>query len=111
MSTIHIGGNGETEPAKMAPLPALTSSASFKSRSKKPNTAGAGAGAGGVISRGGSEVDDIITLLHGSDPVRVELNRLENEVRGSHSLSLPLSLCFFGSQISQFVSGNFLNAH
>jgi len=101
MSTIHIGGNGETEPAKMAPLPALTSSASFKSRSKKPNTAGAGAGAGGVISRGGSEVDD----------VRVELNRLENEVRGSHSLSLPLSLCFFGSQISQFVSGNFLNAH
>ncbi|XWS43040.1 hypothetical protein CRYUN_Cryun16bG0067000 [Craigia yunnanensis] len=25
-------------------------------------------------------VDDIINLLHGSDPVRVELNRLENEV-------------------------------
>ncbi|XP_058108265.1 uncharacterized protein LOC131251525 [Magnolia sinica] len=26
-------------------------------------------------------VDDLINLLHGSDPVRVELNRLENEVR------------------------------
>ncbi|KAK9289568.1 hypothetical protein L1049_007724 [Liquidambar formosana] len=48
----------------------LTSSASFRAR-KKPST----------ISRTGSEVDDIITLLHGSDPVRVELNRLENEVR------------------------------
>jgi len=23
-----------------------------------------------------------MTLLHGSDPVKVELNRLENEVRG-----------------------------
>jgi hypothetical protein len=28
------------------------------------------------------ESDDIITQLHGSDPVKVELNRLENEVRG-----------------------------
>ncbi|XP_020095279.1 microtubule-associated protein 70-1-like [Ananas comosus] len=27
------------------------------------------------------EVDEFINLLHGSDPVRVELNRLENEVR------------------------------
>jgi len=27
------------------------------------------------------ESDDIITQLHGSDPVKVELNRLENEVR------------------------------
>ncbi len=26
--------------------------------------------------------DDIINLLHGSDPIKVELNRLENEVRG-----------------------------
>jgi hypothetical protein len=25
--------------------------------------------------------DDIINLLHGSDPIKVELNRLENEVR------------------------------
>lgn len=57
--------NGEAEPQR------LTSSASFKAK-KKPTPA---------ISRAGSEVDDIITLLHGSDPVRVELTRLENEVR------------------------------
>eukprot|EP00252_Welwitschia_mirabilis_P020763 TRINITY_DN5154_c0_g1_i1.p1 TRINITY_DN5154_c0_g1~~TRINITY_DN5154_c0_g1_i1.p1 ORF type:complete len:616 (+),score=166.77 TRINITY_DN5154_c0_g1_i1:325-2172(+) len=29
----------------------------------------------------GLESDDFITYLHGSDPVKVELNRLENEVR------------------------------
>ncbi|KAK2995864.1 hypothetical protein RJ640_012073 [Escallonia rubra] len=33
------------------------------------------------MSRAGSEVDDFIGLMHGSDPVRVELSRLENEVR------------------------------
>ncbi|MFS7890055.1 putative microtubule-associated protein [Helianthus anomalus] len=27
------------------------------------------------------DADDLINLLHGSDPVKVELNRLENEVR------------------------------
>ncbi|KAE8649677.1 microtubule-associated protein 70-1 [Cucumis sativus] len=53
----------------------LSSSASFKAARKKPNVAAP------PISRAGSDVDDIITLLHGSDPVRVELNRLENEVR------------------------------
>lgn len=26
--------------------------------------------------------NEFITLLHGSDPVRIELNRLENELRG-----------------------------
>ena len=26
--------------------------------------------------------NEFMTLLHGSDPVKVELNRLENEVRG-----------------------------
>lgn len=57
-----------------AKLP-LSSSASFKAARKKPNVAAP------PISRAGSDVDDIITLLHGSDPVRVELNRLENEVR------------------------------
>lgn len=29
------------------------------------------------------DADEFINLLHGSDPVKVELNRLENEVRGS----------------------------
>lgn len=27
--------------------------------------------------------NEFITLLHGSDPVRIELNRLENELRGT----------------------------
>lgn len=27
--------------------------------------------------------NEFITLLHGSDPVKVELNRLENDVRGT----------------------------
>lgn len=29
------------------------------------------------------DADDFLNLLHGSDPVKVELNRLENEVRGA----------------------------
>ncbi|KOM38726.1 hypothetical protein LR48_Vigan03g210800 [Vigna angularis] len=40
-------------------------SKSFKPRPKKPS-------------------DDFITLFHGSDPVRVELTRLQNELRGIH---------------------------
>ncbi|KAL2895858.1 Microtubule-associated protein 70-2 [Bienertia sinuspersici] len=48
----------------------LTSSASFKYRKK-----------GGGHSRVNSEVEDGVHLLHGSDPLRVELTRLENEVR------------------------------
>lgn len=28
------------------------------------------------------DADDVMNLLHGSDPVKLELNRLENEVRG-----------------------------
>ncbi|CAH9105410.1 unnamed protein product [Cuscuta epithymum] len=47
----------------------LTPSTSFRSR-RKP-----------AASRAGSEADDFFNLLHGSDPVRVELTRLENEVR------------------------------
>ena len=66
----------------------LSSSASFKASRKKSNVAAP------PISRVASDVDDIITLLHGSDPVRVELNRLENEVRGPFSL---LSLFSFVS--------------
>ncbi|XP_071721421.1 microtubule-associated protein 70-1-like [Rutidosis leptorrhynchoides] len=33
------------------------------------------------ISRTATEIDDIINHLHGSDPVRYELNRLENQLR------------------------------
>ncbi|GAB2295611.1 hypothetical protein Dimus_038369 [Dionaea muscipula] len=56
-------GNGEVTPAV---------STSFKSRRRNTSTG---------QFRVGSEVDDFIHLLHGSDPVRVELTRLENEVR------------------------------
>ncbi|XP_057947811.1 microtubule-associated protein 70-2-like isoform X2 [Malania oleifera] len=75
MATTHIGGrSGEETPGSEPGKPAavLTTSASFKGAArKKPSP---------IISRAGSDVDDIINLL-GSDPVRVELNRLENEVR------------------------------
>ncbi|GLT95803.1 hypothetical protein SLE2022_134650 [Rubroshorea leprosula] len=59
--------DASVEPPKPA---VLSSSASFKARKPKTNAA---------VPR--ADVDDIVTLLHGSDPVRVELNRLENEVR------------------------------
>ena len=29
------------------------------------------------------DTDEFMNLLHGSDPVKVELNRLENKVRGA----------------------------
>ncbi|CAL9025101.1 unnamed protein product [Prunus brigantina] len=70
-ATAHISnGDHEQPPTKPA---GLTASASFRARRKTISSAG--------ISRAGSEVDDIITLMHGSDPVRVELNRLENDLR------------------------------
>nr|XP_023914937.1 microtubule-associated protein 70-2-like [Quercus suber]XP_023916335.1 microtubule-associated protein 70-2-like [Quercus suber] len=78
-SIVHVSSNCEAEPS-----PRLTSSASLKARTRKPSNAaaaGGGGGGGGVITRAGSDVDEIITLLHGSDPVRVELNRLENDLR------------------------------
>jgi hypothetical protein len=34
------------------------------------------------VAQVGLDADDLLTLMHGSDPVKVELNRLENEVRG-----------------------------
>ncbi|KAM0993574.1 hypothetical protein EV2_009518 [Malus domestica] len=66
----HIGNGEHHRPTKP---PVLTSSASFRARKKTNSSAG--------ISRSGSDVDNIITLMHGSDPVRVELNRLENDLR------------------------------
>uniref|UniRef100_A0A803MJ69 Uncharacterized protein n=1 Tax=Chenopodium quinoa TaxID=63459 RepID=A0A803MJ69_CHEQI len=57
-------GEATAAPAK------LTTSASFKYRKKS-----------GGHSRVNSGVEDVVHLLHGSDPVRVELTRLENEVR------------------------------
>lgn len=45
-------------------------------------------GRGSARRRGGvrppsMDADEFMNLLHGSDPVKVELNRLENEVRGA----------------------------
>ncbi|GKE05894.1 microtubule-associated protein 70-1-like protein, partial [Tanacetum coccineum] len=45
---------------------------------------GRGSGTGGrrrPTVRPSLDNEDLIHLLHGSDPVKVELNRLENEVR------------------------------
>ena len=43
------------------------------------------------------DADEFMNLLHGSDPVKVELNRLENEVRDKEpaivsTLSTPLEM-------------------
>ena len=35
------------------------------------------------------EMEDLISLLHGSDPVRVELTRLENDLHCKHLPSFP----------------------
>lgn len=64
-----------TEAPSGPPSP-LAPSASFKEgRSARR-------GRGGAARRPSMEADEFINLLHGSDPVRVELTRLENEVRG-----------------------------
>ncbi|XP_010916224.1 microtubule-associated protein 70-1 isoform X2 [Elaeis guineensis] len=70
---VEAGGGNAATPA--APV-MLTASASFKGEGK----------AGPALRRRPSikpslEVEEFINMLHGSDPVRVELSRLENEVR------------------------------
>lgn len=57
----EMGNNGDAtvEPMKLT---------SFRSRRKAPAISG--------------ETDDFVNLLHGSDPIRIELTRLENELRG-----------------------------
>ena len=78
MADLSGGGDGNTTPS-------LTASASFKGEGKLSAT---------VLKRRPSmkpslETDELINLLHGSDPVRVELNRLENEVRGQNVVRSP----------------------
>ncbi|XP_074306761.1 microtubule-associated protein 70-1-like [Silene latifolia] len=60
--------NGDHTPAPTR----LTSSSSLKGRRKNSMSG---------HSRVNSEIEDFTHMLHGSDPVRVELTRLENEVR------------------------------
>ena len=70
------GGGAAAEVATPTPTP-LTVSGSFKE------------GKGSTSRRRGSmrppsmDADELMNLLHGSNPVKVELNRLENEVRGA----------------------------
>lgn len=63
MATVHVsnGSIAESSPLKKSP--------SFRYGRKKS------------MSRTATEIDDIINHLHGSDPVRFELNRLENQLR------------------------------
>ncbi|RAL48080.1 unnamed protein product [Cuscuta campestris] len=70
-------GGGNARPpqadsgASVAPNP-LTASASFKEgKASRRRTS----------ARRSLDADDFINMLHGSDPVKVELNRLENELR------------------------------
>lgn len=71
-------GAGAGEPAAQ-----MSASGTFK---------GEGGKAGGLRRRASikqsMETDDLINLLHGSDPVKVELNRLENDVRGGNALRI-----------------------
>ena len=86
---VEAGGGNAATPA--APV-MLTASASFKGEGK----------AGPALRRRPSikpslEVEEFINMLHGSDPVRVELSRLENEVRGGNavrSVSFLIFSCF-----------------
>nr|GMC81966.1 microtubule-associated protein 70-1-like isoform X2 [Ipomoea batatas] len=66
MASTHTSSNGE---ASLDPR--LTPPPSFKSRRRMPS----------AVPRAASEADDFFNLLHGSDPIRVELTRLENELR------------------------------
>jgi hypothetical protein len=43
------------------------------------------------------DADELLALMHGSDPVKVELNRLENEVRGELELIRARSTFWFRS--------------
>lgn len=103
------GGGGEGHGAEAgggnAPLPSaapvvLTASASFKGEGK----------AGPALRRRPSikpslEAEEFINMLHGSDPVRVELSRLENEVRGGNAVrsgpfrSFLVSFSFWGIEV------------
>lgn len=81
LSYSENGGNGGRPPANEAvyvvSTPPLTVSQSFKE--------GKGSSRRRASVRPSLDADEFINLLHGSDPVKVELNRLENEVRGANA--------------------------
>ncbi|KAH1064060.1 hypothetical protein J1N35_029047 [Gossypium stocksii] len=77
----EVTGNARSEsPVRMTSTtsgapPPLAASASFK------ESGGKGSSRRRTVRPSFDADNDFITLLHGSDPVKVELNRLENEVR------------------------------
>ncbi|OMO60699.1 Myosin II heavy chain-like protein [Corchorus capsularis] len=77
----EVGSNARSEsPVRMTSTtagvpPPLTVSASFK------ESGGKGSSRRRAVRPSFDADNEFITLLHGSDPVKVELNRLENEVR------------------------------
>ena len=76
VSYAEYGGNVRSEAVAAAAPSPLTVSGSFKewksSRRRAP-------------LRPSLDADEFLNLLHGSDPVKLELNRLENEVRGENT--------------------------
>lgn len=74
--TVDFEVNGAAAAASVTPAQQLTVSGSFKEGLKSSSRRR-------TSVRPSFDADnEFITLLHGSDPVKVELNRLENEVRG-----------------------------
>ena len=71
------GGYSET------PYPSLTVSASYKESSGGGKSSSRRRPVRPSFDASAAADNEFITLLHGSDPVKLELNRLENEVRGS----------------------------
>lgn len=67
------GENGGGNVRETTPL---TVSASFKGSRRRT-----------AVMRPSLDADEFLNLLHGSDPVKLELNRLENEVRGQSCLA------------------------
>ncbi|GER31082.1 microtubule-associated protein 70-2 [Striga asiatica] len=78
---------GESSGNAQAATP-LTVSASFKEGGKGSSSRRR------ASVRPSLDADDLINLLHGSDPVKLELNRLENEVRVYLGMELGKALAF-----------------
>ena len=95
------GGYSET------PYPSLTVSASYKESSGGGKSSSRRRPVRPSFDASAAADNEFITLLHGSDPVKLELNRLENEVRGSalicrfRSKDFVLLTLFFEWLVSQ----------
>ena len=85
------GDEGLTAAAAAPPMAPLTASGSSSKGEGKLSSRRK------VGIRKSMDADEFINLLHGSDPVKVELNRLENEVRGQNVVR------------SEFLSQNFVS--